>query len=299
MKHLAFSTLFRPLCVAVLTVAASSLFFACDKDTADLYPTVEQAHKVPSPIVAISQKDIELPKSSEKSKVLVIDFTGQYCKFCPAVMKYLKEVRDENETMKENVFIVSMHPWSRYSGSIQSDDAEEYADYFNISGLPSVISNYQDFGRYPDLKQLVNNRPKAVSGLELARVGVNEVKATYKARAVEGEELPQEARAMFWLIEKEIVGNQYDGSVFLRAYEHHNVFRTNMNGRHGEAYELGKVLETRLPLVPAGNRHGGQPINIENCMVYAVLLDKDAKKVLSVASMDVPALPTGIRRITK
>lgn len=296
MKHLPLNPRF--LFLFVIGGLSTCLFSACEKEMTDEV-AIRKNRQANADITVTPQSDIELSENNGKSKILVLDFTGQYCPYCPPIMKGLQKRISETAEGHENIFLVSMHPFYKFSPSFYSYDAEQYAGFFKIRGLPNVVTNYQKIGHFPDFNMLLNQRPQVISGFVLERLDKNSVKATFKGKSLEGAEIAPETRVMFWLIEKELIGSQKDGFNYISNYTHHNVFRATLNGYKGEHYQLGKTFEKNLRVDPTNNGNSWRAINLENCMILGILLDAESKKVLSVSSHDVPSIPTGIRRIRK
>lgn len=200
----------------------TSLLFSCDKIDGD-------ERFIPSGVeVALNNR-----------VVLVEDYTGQACTFCPAAADVLHTLA-ENE-YKDKMIIVSMHAGGLAMNTpLFNSVAQQYYSAMGFSANPTIWINRQDKKHstsdsdwgpwileelnstlYCDIKSQLsyNSADRAVSIMSDIDVleDIKEVKLGIQ----------------YFIIEDSIVSPQKGNGVTYPDYVHHNVFRDAVNGLWG------------------------------------------------------------------
>ncbi len=233
----------------------------------------------------ISQEERWLPiveQSQEVNPILIEEYTGQKCINCPKAGAELHEIVEQSGVAH---IIVAMH--SPHSGltleGLASSEAKEYANAFSLPrSIPGIMLNRQklnaegyysqDRSQWAGLIQQVSARPCPYK-LSL--------KAEYLPKQKEiqvslSSELLGKAKSnvslQLWLVE-DIVDGQLTKSGYKKKYQHHNVFRSALNGLWGESYLVAKDYKQSFPL-PASVK------DVKQTKLVAFLFDTKTKAIL-------------------
>lgn len=222
---------------------------------------------------------------SERSTVLVEEFTGQLCVNCPEAAALLRQVAKE---YAPNVVVVGMHAakTGQTLPSLTVPTADTYAEAFGIPrSAPHATINRQtlDGGRlYATdraawqgliVRAVQTKAPYRIDLRAAEKDGRLEVKTTVRRQTEEAPEVDWQ----LWAVEDIRAAQQFP-SGFRDDYFHHNVFRAALNGVWGEplpAMAVGAPLtvERSVP-VPTEVRH------IANAKIVAFVYDRRTKAVL-------------------
>lgn len=185
-------------------------------------------------------------KPAEVSKrILIEDFTGQRCVNCPEANNVIHELQEQYGA--DNIIAVGIH-----SGSFGKTPAgrpyplfTETGDYYfnqrGIIGQPTgvfdrqvVSENTNVWGTivYNEIQKQANVMLDATTEYDSDSRTLN---ITVNAEST--EDLTSSLQV--WLTEDDIVGVQYfPGNVIEREYVHNHVFRTTVNDRDGDSFNL-------------------------------------------------------------
>lgn len=286
----------------LLGLAAIALIGSCDKDADALSSenkTTVQGYNVREASAPTTADDATLPvaESNGRTNALVLKFTGQGCPACPAMTRYLDRQQQENDEVKDNLYVVAFHPWYNFSPDLYSVDAKQYAAHYQIPGLPTAVVNGDVLSYYPNLTDWTQAAPLITSGVRTERTAHDAAKVSFRAKALENATVEHPLAVIFWLVEKKVVCKQYDGS-WKTDYEHHNVLRAVLNGYEGQDYQLGETLAVEVSLRKKAEEKYQREVDLDNCEIFAVVLDKTTKKYIDVAKCDLEKMATGIKNIT-
>lgn len=179
----------------------------------------------------IKAKDMEVDR-----KVLVQEFTGQFCPNCPLGHEALENIAKQ---YGENAVIVSIH-----AGDMAFDDAEfglktpdgdKYAKEWGVQQYPSAIVNR---------KTVMADRSQWQGAVFTALSTPSSVKINVNAKVQDGKiDITSQlsstlsainAKYQLWIVEDNITTLQQDGEEYIMDYIHNHVYRASVNGIGGE-----------------------------------------------------------------
>ena len=189
MKKLAFA----------LTLSFGVLFFSCSKDDDGSGSTDNGT-------------DNSTPSGQKyKKRLLIEDFTSTGCSYCPRVMYGIQKVEEETNYAEA----VAIHlTW--FSGTFESDKAEELIDATGASGLPAAFLNRKiTWSSQTSTTQplgLINDSGNV--GLAL-KVNVDSANGTYAVdvKTSFGKDV-QERKLVVYMLEDDVIADQINGTTF-------------------------------------------------------------------------------------
>lgn len=191
--------------------------------------------------VGSDERLIEVPAATVQRNVLIEDFTGQRCIFCPAASDAITELQKLYDADK--LIAVAFHagPLSVKSGSgfvgLRTDVGDTYYKYWAVPNVPKAIINrrggvlakdawagriYDEFAQtttvYIDLKCQYEAATRQV-----------EIESDLKTLAEDVK-----GKLQLWLVEDSIVAPQmFPNNKVEKEYVHNHVFRAAINGEWG------------------------------------------------------------------
>lgn len=230
----------------ILTITALALMFAaCDK-------------------IDENERYSEATGINEDRKVLVEEFTGQFCPNCPLGHKALENIK---AIYGDNAVIVSIH-----AGDMAFDDPEyglktpegdTYAAKWGIQQYPSAVVNMT--GSVMDDRsmwqgavfQAAKLAPTADITLEAnvvdGKITITSILKSLTAKA---------ASYQLWITEDNIATLQLDGEEYIENYTHNHVYRASVNGIGGESVSLSSDGVTVKHSIPVDTRWNTANINV-------------------------------------
>lgn len=196
--------------------------------------------------VGSDERLIEVPAATVQRNVLIEDFTGQRCIFCPAASDAITELQKLYGADK--LIAVAFHagPLSVKSGSgfvgLRTDVGDTYYKYWAVPNVPKAIINrrggvlakdawagriYDEFAQtttvYIDLKCQYEAATRQV-----------EIESDLKTLAEDVK-----GKLQLWLVEDSIVAPQmFPNNKVEKEYVHNHVFRAAINGEWGTELTL-------------------------------------------------------------
>jgi hypothetical protein len=176
-------------------------------------------------------------------KVLIEDYTGAWCGWCPRVAYGIELV----ESQTDNAVVVAIHRGTS-SGSYYDPfnyPASELEDFINLSGYPTAMLNRIIPWTYPEPNNVsqVLNYTSSVSTLGLGVTsqlnGSNldiSVRTNYASGSVDGHKL------VVYVLEDGLIQDQtnytsyYGGTSVISDFRHNNVLRQVPTGLFGEDF---------------------------------------------------------------
>lgn len=133
---------------------------------------------VPTPVLNIQAVDSGGEKGNFLKKWLIMKFTATWCVNCPNMSETIKSVKNE---FPGRVIDVAVH----YIDEFQVDAGKKYAEYFNVSAVPSVVVNLDKSTQTSVASStlLVNNINKVVDA-NLPTCGIKIVSAEQDGKLV-------------------------------------------------------------------------------------------------------------------
>lgn len=168
----------------------------------------------------------DLPETFTK-KVLIEEFTGEWCGACATAFPRIQTVLDENPN---TVFAAALH----YNDPFSTTKTHQIKSTFGISSFPSALVDRYSFGgsspRVSLLTSTLRNKSetrleeKITTGLRIDTEFGEEGKATIKVFIGQSEIMPGEPKVTTYLIEDEVPEVNQAGASG-NDYRHHAVVR--------------------------------------------------------------------------
>lgn len=200
-------------------------------------------------------------------KVLVEEYTGQFCPNCPLGHEALDGIKS---VYKDNVVIVSLHAGDlAYDDPVyglKTPDGDKYAAMWGIQAYPSAVVNRTS--------GVLSDRSLWQGGVMKALTTSSTVKMNLEAMVQDGKinitaELfsvlnAESAKCQLWITEDNVVALQQNETDYIMDYVHNHVYRASVNGIGGEDVTIdanGTKIERSIAI--ASNW------NVENLNVVA------------------------------
>lgn len=183
-----------------------------------------------------SERFSEATNINPERKVLVQEFTGQFCPNCPLGHEALDNIKKQ---YGQNAVIVSIH-----AGDMAFDDPEYglktaegdiYAKEWGIQQYPSAVVNRKgvlaDRSQWQGAVLKAGLVPPTVKIALTAQMnnGALDIEAD-----VTSDELIKNARYQLWIVEDNITALQQDGEEYIMDYVHNHVYRASPLGTSGQ-----------------------------------------------------------------
>ena len=196
--------------------------------------------------VGSDERLIEVPAATVHRNVLIEDFTGQRCIFCPAASDAITELQKLYGADK--LIAVAFHagPLSVKSGSgfvgLRTDVGDTYYKYWAVPNVPKAIINrrggvlakdawagriYDEFAQTTTISIDLKCQYEAATRLV-------EIESDLKTLAEDVK-----GKLQLWLVEDSIVAPQmFPNDKVEKKYVHNHVFRAAINGEWGTELTL-------------------------------------------------------------
>lgn len=221
----------------------------------------------------IKADDLEVDR-----KVLVQEFTGQFCPNCPVGHEALEALEKQ---FGKNVVIVSIHSgdmaFDDPDYGLKTPDGDTYAKEWNVQFYPSAIVNRKtlmdDRSQWQGAVYSALSTPSTIN-IELdTEIKDGKINITSKLSATLAA---IKAKYQLWIVEDNIVALQEDnrkpaGEQYVLDYVHNHVYRASANGIGGEAVAIPMTEAIELQSSIALDSHW----NTENLKVVAFVYNSD------------------------
>ena len=190
----------------------------------------------------------EMPESFTK-KVLIEEFTAEWCAACANAFSRIQTVLDENPS---TVFAATIHSNDPFSNS----QTQKVKNAFSVSSYPSSMVDRFSFGNtnprvYPSTSTLRNRsedrlETTALMGLKIETEILDDGKANITVFVGHNEIPPGKPRLTTYLLEDNVPAVNQAGTND-PDFKHHHVLRkvlTNETGNEMEFNELERVFHT-------------------------------------------------------
>ena len=196
--------------------------------------------------VGSDERLIEVPAATVQRNVLIEDFTGQRCIFCPAASDAITELQKLYGADK--LIAVAFHagPLSVKSGSgfvgLRTDVGDSYYKYWAVPNVPKAIINrrggvlakdawagriYDEFAQTTTISIDLKCQYEAATRLV-------EIESDLKTLAEDVK-----GKLQLWLVEDSVVAPQmFPNNKVEKEYVHNHVFRAAINGEWGTELTL-------------------------------------------------------------
>jgi hypothetical protein len=271
--------------------------------------------------LALDSAEAKVPAPPVVQRVLVEDFTGQFCGNCPAAGKMADSLHRANPT---RVLVTEVHVtdfFARirlpdfpvdYRVPVVSDELDQVFDLSN-RGLPQGAVNRAPFAQANnDQVATFTLWPGAVTR-ELARTPIAELRVTPLFNRATGllrlkvntryltAQPNRQLRLGIIVVEDEVVGPQKvyrarppfpPGWIAAKeidpAYVHHNVMRAALAGTFGTVQVTGPQANQRFATYLGYQMPARTVWNDRKCSVIAYLADANTRQIVQVAEARLP-----------
>lgn len=207
----------------------------------------------------------EAKEINKERKVLIEEFTGQFCPNCPLGHEALDKIK---EAYGENAVIVSIHAgelaYQDPQFGLKTDDGDKYAAAWGIQAYPSAVVNRN--GKVSD------NRSEWQGEFFKSAIMSPKVKIALNASIKDGKvyvstSLTSTAnevngKLQLWVTEDNITAVQMNDSEYILDYVHNHVYRASVNGIGGESVSFGNDGITKENSIDLASNWNKENINI-------------------------------------
>lgn len=181
------------------------------------------------------------PPTKFSRNVLIEDYTGTWCGYCPRVAYAIEQV----ESLTDKVIVVAAHLSSQSTPDpYHNSTAVDLANAFNVSGLPTATLNRTTTWNYPEPNNINQAVALTVNNADLGIAlspSVNGNNLNVEVRVKIGELFTSsEAKLVVYLLEDGLIYNQtnytsyYGGTSTISNFEHNGVLRASFTNVLGD-----------------------------------------------------------------
>lgn len=251
--------------------------------------TISSCDKVEAPY----KEEIEKPDTQQK--VLLEDFTGHKCVYCPAAQVVAQELAESYGEDKLIVvaihagFLASPTPGSTFEYDFTTEAGTEYYNFFSIGNLPNgMVNRVNTDGDYVlpsgDWGTNVASEFLVEPQLDIA------IDAEIAGSKLSGDitldfitNMDQESNLLIWVLEDSIVKPQTLPEIgVVEDYIHNHVLRGSVNGSWGEALPSTSYTEGASETISFSNFQLGDDWVAKNLSIVAFVYNNETKKVIQV-----------------
>lgn len=207
----------------------------------------------------------EATEINKDHKILVEEFTGQFCPNCPLGHEALDGIK---KMYGENAVIVSIHAgdmaFEDPDFGLKTPDGDKYAAAWGIQAYPSAVVNRAN-GVMDDRSKwqgAVFNAARTATNTKISleatvQDGKVDVKSTLASTSgtVSG-------KLQLWITEDNIETLQQDGEEYIMDYHHNHVYRASVNGIGGEDIQFGTDGKTVEHSIAVASNWNADNLNV-------------------------------------
>lgn len=279
------NTPYSKLLVMALAVTAALTVASCDNIGDDDRYIAE-----PKPV---------LPAEAVPKNLLIIEFTGNWCRNCPTGAQAVKTI---SETNPGRVIAVGLHPRGGgantepgylLDGSEQDfrcEEAQVMYEHYLPSGFPCAVFNGGDKSTTS-----LDWNTQAIEALKVPTYIAIDATTNYDASSREvtvdysldfSDYYTEGLSVMAWVVENGIVGFQVDNGNYLFDYVHNHVLRASLNGPWGTS--IGAKFDNGQSVSGSASMTLDPKWVAENCRIVVFVIKDGNKEVLQ--AIEVPAV---------
>ena len=238
-----------------------------------------------SDMIPADERYEELPQVEAKRRILIEDFTGQFCSNCPEAHKVIHNLQQQ---YADGVIAVAIHAGNfgiaegrnaKITGLMQPE-GDTYAAHWGVSAYPSgLINRASGLLKHTDWATYVRDALVQDAVMDIAlncKVSDDSTMLTIDTEI--NSNVDVDAKLQLWVTESGITAVQQNGGTLDTDYKHNHVYRASVNGLWGEDIRLNGYI-------PYGSAHQiavRDNWDVENLSVVAFVYN-DAKGVLQAA----------------
>ena len=183
----------------------------------------------------------ELPAIESKRKILLEDFTGQFCSNCPEAHKVIHDLQTQ---YPEGIIAVAIHAghFGIAEGSnpnilgLMQPEGDIYAEHWGVSAYPiGLINRTSGLLKHPEWAAYARESLEQEPIMDIVldcQVTDDSTRLYVNTELISS--IPMEGKLQLWITENDIAAVQQNGGVLSTNYKHHHVFRAAVNGTWGE-----------------------------------------------------------------
>lgn len=218
----------------------------------------------------------EATEINKDHKVLVEEFTGQYCPNCPLGHEALNGIK---KMYGDNAVIVSIHAGGDTNAfydpiyGLGTPDGDTYAEMAGVQGYPAAVVNrtsgvMADRGQWQGsvFKSAVAP-PKVMitldAKLETYEIDDSNEKKTIKISSklvTTGDNI--NCKYQLWITENNFIGFQKNNNDYIADYVHNHVYRASVNGIGGEDIQLNADSKTVEHSIDVASNWNAENLNV-------------------------------------
>lgn len=222
------------------------------------------------------------PPTTFNQRVLIEDYTGTWCQFCPRVSFAIELVRDATD----DASFVAIHNGDEMSNST----GNSIANAFGVTGLPTAMLNRTTEWNFPE-----PNNVGQVTGLTDGQSNVGlAISPTLNGTTMEidvnvkfgGLYNQANSKLVVYLVEDKLYYNQTNSTSYysgnpLVNFEHNEVFRSSLTHHLGDAIPSSEVFADNVYTKSFNVTVPGNVVNTSNMSVVAFVV-KANNQVINV-----------------
>ena len=222
------------------------------------------------------------PPTTFNQRVLIEDYTGTWCQFCPRVSFAIELVRDATD----DASFVAIHNGDEMSNST----GNSIANAFGVTGLPTAMLNRTTEWNFPE-----PNNVGQVTGLTDGQSNVGlAISPTLNGTTMEidvnvkfgGLYNQANSKLVVYLVEDKLYYNQTNSTSYysgnpLVNFEHNEVFRSSLTHHLGDAIPSSEVFADNIYTKSFNVTVPGNVVNTSNMSVVAFVV-KANNQVINV-----------------
>lgn len=213
----------------------------------------------------------EATEINKDHKVLVEEFTGQFCPNCPLGHEALDGIK---KMYGENAVIVSIHAgdmaFEDPDYGLKTPDGDKYASAWDIQNYPSAVVNrtssiMDDRSQWQGaVFNAARTAPTAKISLETdveydedgkpVKINIKSDLASTSGTIV--------GKLQLWITEDNIETLQQDGEDYIADYVHNHVYRASVNGIGGEDIQFGTDSKTVEHSIAVASNWNAENLNV-------------------------------------
>jgi thiol-disulfide isomerase/thioredoxin len=225
---------------------------------------------------------VVIPSSFTK-KVLVEDYTGTWCGWCPRVAHAIELVKEQSE----NVVAVAVH----ISDDFEFNEAVALKNAFGIGGLPAGRINRINIWSQPQpehlnevLDRVSLNAPLGIS--MSTSLNGDQLQATLKVGFA--QDYSEDLKIGIYLVEDHIVYHQYNytdyynGEYYISDFDHRDVLRAVFTDIYGEPIPVNQTMENNIYEKSIEEQIPSSVVDVDNLHLVAFVTDANTNEVINV-----------------
>lgn len=248
----------------------------------------------------IAEEKPLLPAEAVAKNLLIMEFTGNWCRNCPTGAQAIHTI---SETNPGRVIAVGLHPRGGgantepgylLDGSMQDfrcEEAQVMYEHYLPSGFPCAV-----FNGITKSTTTQDWNTEAIAALNTPTYIMIDATTSYDATTREvivdysldfSDYYNEELSVIAWVMENNIVGFQVDNGDYLFDYVHNHILRASLNGPWGTS--IGSKFNNEQSISGTASITLDTKWVAENCRIVVFVIKNSTKEVLQ--AIEIAAVP--------